>query len=108
MVEIKDHAKLKQTLKDLMFTETLYYEDLDNDFVWLLHKLDLEIDIKKTSPYQYLQTTAQNHHMYYKYLQALYDYYHKNGHMDIMHPSFTGDNSTEDTIDIPTYHFKRT
>ena len=45
LIEIKDRAMLKRTLEHLMFSEILYYEHLENDFVWLLDNLGVDLDI---------------------------------------------------------------
>ena len=75
MIEIKDRAKLNRTLENLMFTGTLYYEHLENDFVWLLEKLKVDLDISQLSPINCIQKAWEtNHLMYYNYLKALYVY----------------------------------
>jgi hypothetical protein len=50
MVEIQHIALLKQAIENLMFSETLYFDDRVHDIVWILDKLELEIDIKKHHP----------------------------------------------------------
>ena len=84
MVEIQHRALLQRAIENLMFSETLYFDDRVHDIVWMLDKLELEIDIKKIFLYQYLRTAIQNHNMYNVY--AMFDYYNKNGHMDITDP----------------------
>ena len=97
MVEIKDRVKLKQTIEDLMFTETLYYKDEENDFVWLLDKLEFELDISKFSPIQYFRTAWDKIHlMYYDYWIQMLRFLAKNGHMDI-----TKQNDSNVTEEIP-------
>ena len=102
MIDIINPSKLKKIIEDLVFTEKLYYEDLKNDFVWLLDKLefDMDIDFSDFSPTKFIEAITNRtliHFIYYRYFEHFLAIYNTNAHMDITKLSNAG------TVETATY-----